>query len=68
MKYYIAEIDLPALAYADMFLVKAENKKIAQQKVYDYCKESFNYKKVNILIYSLEDYYKDNENDVAEIH
>lgn len=68
LKIYLVEINLHCLSYADIFLVKAANKKEAKQKIYDYCKNEFDYKKKDILIYSLEELYKNTENDVVEIH
>jgi len=62
MKYYMAEINVPCLNYGYSFLVRAENKKDAQQKIYDCCKDDFDYKKSEILIYSLEELYKASDN------
>lgn len=73
MNDYIAEIDLPCIEFGNLFLVKANNKKEAKNKVYEYCKDSFDYKKSNIIIYSLSEIYKnkgisDTENEVGEIN
>lgn len=66
MKIYLAEINLPCLLYGNLFLVKANNKREAQQKVYDYCKDSFDYKKSDIIIKSLEKLFT--EGNIVEIH
>jgi hypothetical protein len=69
MKIYIATIDPACLEYGYVFLVKEENKKVALQKVYDYCKKKeYNYKKSEITIKLPEEIFKDFEGvDVAEI-
>lgn len=69
MKIYIATIDSACLEYGYVFMVKAENKKAALQKVYDYCKEKeYNNKKSEFTIKSPEEIFKDFEGiDVAEI-
>lgn len=65
MKIYLATIDLPCLAYGYIFAVKADNKKDAQQKVYNHCKDRFDYKKSDIIINSLEELFA--ESEVIEI-
>ena len=67
MKIYLAEINLLCLTYGDMFLVKADNFKEAQQKVYNYCKDRFDYKESDITIQLLEKLFTD-LGDVVEIH
>ena len=66
MKIYIATINLPCLSYGDIFLVKAANIKEAQQKVYDLCKDRFNYKKSDIIIKATKELLYMEE--IVEIH
>lgn len=67
MKTYLAKIDIACLSFADIFLVRALNKKEATQKVYDYCKDSFDYKKCEIIVENIDELFEDND-FVAEIH
>jgi len=68
MKDYIIEINIPCLSYGSIFLVKANNKKEAKQKIYDYCKDIYKYKKSDVIAYSLEELYKSDNSDIVEIN